>query len=249
MKKSILLGIFALFTYAVLLGFIVYQVADVLNFGILIEYRTQILNGAVLTLVLSAGALLTSIVTGFLFFLATKSRNRYIQLLTLFYNEIIMGTPLLVLVFVIVYIIGPAFGMSNKMALGFLSLTLYITPYMTNVFKGAYSTIGRNQFMVMDFYGFGTIDRYRFIILPQMIKPVLPGLINNLSGIIKGTSILSTIAINEIFYSVSLVSNRSYRYIEGYFILWAVYLVVTIPLSFLAKRLSLRWSRESNNGN
>ena len=149
-----------------------------------------------------------------------------------------MGTPLLVLVFVVVYIIGVAFGIRNKMLLGFLSLTLYMSPYMTNIFDGAYKSIDVSQFVVMDFYGFNLFQKYRFIILPQIIKPSMPGLINNLSGIVKGTSILSTIAISEIFYTTSVLSNQSYRYIEGYFVLWMVYLMITIPLSRLAKYLS-----------
>jgi ABC-type amino acid transport system permease subunit len=78
-----------------------------------------------------------------------------------------------------------------------------------------------------------------------MIKPIMPALINNLSAIIKGTSILSTIAVTEIFYAVSLVSNQTYRYIEGYFVLWIVYLIITIPLSLTAQYLTRRWNNEN----
>jgi ABC-type amino acid transport system permease subunit len=119
-----------------------------------------------------------------------------------------------------------------------MALTLYMSPYMANIFEGAYQSIDQSQFAMMDFYGFNLVQRYRYILLPQMVKPIVPGLINNLSGIVKGTSILSTIAVSEIFYTVSVVSNRTYRYIEGYFVLWMVYLLITIPLSRLAKHYS-----------
>ena len=243
MKKIVFPLIFSIFTYLILFIFIVFKVSDVLNFSFLLQYKEQIINGAYLTFLISIVSLFTSTILGFIFFLLSESKNNYLKLLVVFYKEIIMGTPLLVLVFVIVYIVGPVFKMNDKMFLGFISLTLYISPYMANVYEGAYKTLGKNQFVIIDFYGFNLFQKYRYIILPQLIKPIIPGLINNLSGIIKGTSILSTIAIAEIFYSVSLVSNRSYRYIEGYFILWIVYLIITIPLSLLAKYLGRKWNK------
>jgi len=109
-----------------------------------------------------------------------------------------------------------------------------------------YRTLDRNQFIVMDFYGFKAYQKYVYVILPQMFKPMIPGLLNNLSGIIKGTSILSTIAISEIFYTSQVLSNQSYRYQEGYFILWLVYLLITVPLSQVAQYISSRGTRYGN---
>ncbi|MBF9016954.1 MULTISPECIES: amino acid ABC transporter permease [unclassified Oceanispirochaeta] len=228
----------AVMLYVALFLFIITQLADVLDFSTLFESRSRLLKGALLTLGLSLASLVSSMILGFLIFLMTESVNVFLKTTAGIYKEIIMGTPLLVLVFVVVYIIGVALGIHNKMMLGFLALTLYMSPYMTNIFDGAYKSISRNQFMVMDFYGFNLYQKYRYIILPQMIRPLIPGLINNLSAIIKGTSILSTIAIADIFYTTQVLSNNSYRYIEGYFVLWMVYLLITIPLSMLAKYLS-----------
>ncbi|MDC7227606.1 MAG: ABC transporter permease subunit [Spirochaetales bacterium] len=227
----------ALFVFLGLALFIISRVADVLDFNVILENRYRLLKGAGLTVGLSLISVFSSMILGFIIFLMTESRIHFINALSKIYKEIIMGTPLLVLVFVVVYIIGDALGIRNKVLLGFLSLTLYMSPYMTNVFDGAYKSIDENQFTVMNFYGFSLLQRYRYIIIPQMIRPVIPGLINNLSGIIKGTSILSTIAIGEIFYTTQVLSNQTYRYIEGYFLLWMVYLMITIPLSQLAKKL------------
>lgn len=228
----------AVILYIALFLFIVSQVADVLDFSVLLESRVRLLKGAGRTVSLSLASLVSSMIAGFLIFLMCEGKNVFVKTSAEIYKEIIMGTPLLVLVFVVVYIIGVALGIRNKMVLGFLALTLYMSPYMTNIFEGAYKSISRNQFVVMDFYGFNLYQKYRYIILPQMLRPIIPGLINNLSGIIKGTSILSTIAISEIFYTTQVLSNQTYRYIEGYFVLWLVYLLITIPLSRLAKQLT-----------
>ena len=237
-KKRILEQTLAVFVYVVLAIGIMSRVSDVLDFTVIIENRYRLFQGGLLTLFISLLSLVSSTVLGFMIFLLSESKNGFIKSLANLYKEIVMGTPLLVLVFVVVYIIGVAFGIRNRMFLGFISLSLYMSPYMANVFEGGYATIDYNQFIVMDFYHFNVMQRYWYIIIPQMIKPVIPGLINNLSGIIKGTSILSTIAISEIFYTTQVISNQSYRYIEGYFLLWFVYLVITIPLSRLAKYAS-----------
>ena len=240
-RKKLAAGIVAVGIYVLFFAFVLTQVADVLDFSVLVDYRGQLIDAALLTLGLSLLALIASMVVGFIIFLMAESSNLYVKYVVEIYKEIIMGTPLLVLVFVVVYVIGVAFGSSDKLVLGFIALTLYMSPYMTNIFEGAYKSIDESQFVMMDFYGFNLVQRYRYILLPQMAKPIVPGLINNLSGIVKGTSILSTIAISEIFYTISVVSNRTYRYIEGYFVLWMVYLVITIPLSRLAKYYSRKW--------
>jgi len=239
MKSSnILQIILAVILYLILAILMIVQVSDVLDFSFLIENKSMLASGTLMTLWLSMIALISSTIIGFILFLLTESNSVFLKVTANIYKEIIMGTPLLVLVFVVVYIIGVALGIRNKMILGFLSITLYMSPYMTNAFEGAYKSIDKSQFMVMNFYGFTMYDKYRYILLPQMFRPIIPSLINNLSGIIKGTSILSTIAISEIFYTTSVLSNQSYRYIEGYFVLWMVYLMITIPLSRLAKYLS-----------
>lgn len=230
--------IMAFLIYIILGALMINQVADVLEFSFLIANKNMLINGALLTIVISIFSTISSVIIGFFIFIMTESKNTFTKMIAHIYKEIIMGTPLLVLVFVVVYIIGVALGIRNKMFLGFLALTLYMSPYMSNVFDGAYKSIDSSQFMVMDFYGFTMYKKYRYILLPQMIKPIMPGLINNLSGIVKGTSILSTIAVSEIFYTTSVLSNRSYRYIEGYFVLWLVYLLITIPLSRLAKYMA-----------
>ncbi len=239
MKSSNIVQIsLAVILYLILAILMIVQVSDVLDFSFLIENKSMLASGTLMTLWLSMIALISSTIIGFILFLLTESNSVFLKVTANIYKEIIMGTPLLVLVFVVVYIIGVALGIRNKMILGFLSITLYMSPYMTNAFEGAYKSIDQSQFMVMNFYGFTMYDKYRYILLPQMIRPIIPSLINNLSGIIKGTSILSTIAISEIFYTTSVLSNQSYRYIEGYFVLWMVYLMITIPLSRLAKYLS-----------
>lgn len=231
--------------YIAFFVFMISTVADVLDFSAIFARKEFLRDAVINTVILSITAMICSMIIGFILFLMIESKFYFFKASAKIYREIIMGTPLLVLVFVVVYIIGVAFNINGKLMLGFLAITLYMSPYMANAYEGAYKTIDKNQFTIMNLYGFNSYQKYRYFIIPQMIKPIMPALINNLSAIIKGTSILSTIAVTEIFYAISIVSNQTYRYIEGYFVLWLVYLFITIPLSLVAQYLSRRWNNEN----
>lgn len=239
-KNKYLQIIFAIGLYIGFFVFMISSVSDILDFSAIFAKKDFLRDAIIQTVLLSISAMISSMIIGFILFLMIQSKLYFFKVMAKIFREIIMGTPLLVLVFVVVYIIGVAFNINEKWLLGFFAITLYMSPYMTNAYEGAYKTIDKNQFIVMDLYGFNGYQKYRYFILPQMIKPIIPPLINNLSGIIKGTSILSTIAVTEIYYAISLISNQTYRYIEGYFILWLVYLLITIPLSLMAQYLSRR---------
>ncbi|WXR60980.1 amino acid ABC transporter permease [Peptostreptococcaceae bacterium AGR-M142] len=241
-KKKISTFLIVSFFYIICLIFMVNNMSDVLDFRVIFNYKIQILNAFFTTIKFSFISLVLSLILGFIIFIMQKSSNLYLNYFVSIYKEIIMGTPLLVMIFLIVYVIGVSLDIHNKEFWGIIAITMYMSPYMSNIFEGAYNTIDKNQFVIMDFYDFNLYQKYRYIILPQMVRPIIPGLINNLSGIVKGTSILSTIAIEEIFYTVSVLSNNTYKYIEGYFILWLVYLIITIPLSLLAKYYSRKWN-------
>lgn len=69
-------------------------------------------------------------------------------------------------------------------------------------------------------------------------------MINNLSSIIKGSALLKIISVSEISYMITVISNKNYASIEGYLVMWALYLVITIPLSLLAAYLGRRLGSE-----
>ncbi len=139
-----------------------------------------------------------------------------------------MGTPLLVLVFVSKYMIGEAFNLENDFYIGIGAITAYIGPYMANMFKGAIDSIDPQQYVVMDLYGFNSFQKYRYIILPQVLKRMLPPIMNNLSYAIKGSSLLYIVTITEIYYSIKLIQSKTFAFTEGFLVLWLAYLCITI---------------------
>jgi polar amino acid transport system permease protein len=96
--------------------------------------------------------------------------------------------------------------------------------------------------MAMDLFGFTSYQRYRYIIIPQVVRILMPPLMNNFSLIIKGSALLNILAFNEIYYTILLANSITFAFVEGYLLMWALYLIITIPLSQLTKYIERKWS-------
>jgi polar amino acid transport system permease protein len=225
-------------------------------------YRGLIEDGIRGTIFVSIVSLFGSLLLGFILYLFSVSKIKYLNALTDIFTEIIYGTPLLVMVIVMVFLIGPSFvkvlqfevfasiGLFDRLAealrsrewLGILSLIVYMAPYMKNVYKSAFSSITEEQYMAMDLFGFTPYQRYRYLIIPQVVRILMPPLMNNFSMIIKGSALLSVISYTDLFYSIKIAQSRTFAFIEGYLLMWVLYLMITIPLSQLTKLVERKWA-------
>ena len=201
------------------------------------DYVGLIFQGLLNTLYVSFISLFGSLIFGFFMYLLFISKSLFFRALVDVFTEIIYGTPLLVMIVLMAFLIGPAFGNFNRPFLGITGLILYISPFMKNVFQSSFSSIPKEQYMAMDLFGFTPRQRYQFIIIPQVIKVLMPPLMNNFSLIVKGSALLYVLAYAELYYAINIVQSRTFLFVEGYILLWGLYLVITIPLSQLSKWL------------
>lgn len=233
--------VFAIATFVLFAWFVVVRQRRPFDLSTIGPYRDAILSGFGLTLWVSFVSLVASTTLGFLVYLLSVSRVKYFRAFTDVFTEIIYGTPLLVMIMIMAFVIGPAFGTTNRAVMGLVGLIVYITPYMTNIFRSAIASIGSEQYMAMDLFGFTAYQRYRYIIVPQVIRILMPPLMNNFSLIIKGSALLNVLSYRELFYEVALMTNNTFRFVEGFLLMWGLYLVITIPLSQVTKWINRRW--------
>lgn len=234
--------ILAILTVASFVLFVVLRQTTDFSVTQFFDYREMIIEGIINTILVSLLSLLGSLVLGFIFYLFSISKIKYLNALTDVFTEIIYGTPLLVLVVITAFVIGPAFGSFQRNALGFAALVFYMTPYMMNVYKSAFSSISRDQYMTMDLFGFTPFQRYRYIIIPQVIRILMPPMMNNFSMIIKGSALLNVLSYNELYYAIRVAQSKTFAFVEGYILMWLLYLIITIPLSQLTKLIERKWS-------
>jgi polar amino acid transport system permease protein len=70
----------------------------------------------------------------------------------------------------------------------------------------------------------------------------MPPLMNNFSLIIKGSALLNVLSFNDLYYSILIAQSKTFAFVEGYLLMWALYLIITIPLSQLTKYIERKWS-------
>lgn len=232
------LAAFAIF--AVLILYVLVFTTDNPRYHLILDEKKMLLEALWTTLYISLLSLALCMVFGFLFYLMMKSKVQFIRAAAVIFREIIMGTPMLVMVFLMVYVFGNMIGISNKLGLGIAAMTLYTMPYVANSYESAAAVIDRDQYVVMELYHFTGVQKYLYIIFPQMIKPMLPALMNHLSGIIKGTALLKIVSVPEISYVLTVISSKNWASVEGYLVMWIMYLIITIPLSVLAQYIGRR---------
>lgn len=230
------LGVFVLFAI-----FIVSRQLRPFQLSAIAPYWGNIQSGFLNTIWVSFIALVGSLVLGFVFYLLTQSKFKFFKAFTDVFTEIIYGTPLLVMIMIMAFVVGPALGTFNRTATGTLGLIIYITPYMTNIFKSTFGSISDEQYMAMDLFGFSGYQRYRYIIIPQVIRMLMPPLMNNFSLIIKGSALLNVITYRELFYEITQMTNNNFRFVEGFLLMWGLYLLITIPLSQFTKYIDRRY--------
>lgn len=235
--------VLAFLTIAAFVAFVVFAQTEEFRIAAYQPYQALIIKGIGNTIYVSLISLLGSLVLGFVLYLMSISNVKYFKALDNIFTEIIYGTPLLVLIIITTFLFSPAFvSQTNRTLTGILALVIYMGPYMKNVYKSAFSSISREQYMAMDLFGFTPFQRYRYIIIPQVIRILMPPMMNNFSLIIKGSALLNVLSYNEIFYAVVVAQSKTFTFIEGYVLMWVLYLIITIPLSQLTRFIERKWS-------
>lgn len=206
----------------------------------LLKYKSFILEGWTSTVILSIISLFFSLVFGLILYFMKKSKIATISYIGKTFTEVMFGSPLLVLVVVLYYIVAQAFNINNKFVAAVVILTCYNSSYISEIYRGGIESIPLGQWQAAEVFGFTKYQTYRYIILPQVFKSILPPLTGQLALLVKSTALLSYMAIDEFFNTIMGVNANTFAYIEGYIVLAMGYLIITIPLSILIKYLEKR---------
>lgn len=208
-------------------------------------YRSQFLWGFITTLGISLGAMFVSIIVGFSLMIGRRAPWLPVRLFSTGVVEMLRGSPLLVQLLLGYYIVATALNVGEPLLVGTILLGCFEGAYLAEIFRGAIESIGASQREAARAVGFDTAQTYRYVIIPQAVRRALPGTTGQMVSLIKDSSLLSVIGIEELVQKVRIMNSSSYTALEGYLPLAAAYLVVTLPLSWYAKKLERRFAYET----
>jgi polar amino acid transport system permease protein len=175
------------------------------------------------------------------------SRNKLVYKIATAYVELIRGTPLLVQILfiflavptIIRAIIGTPLNF-NPITIGITAMSVNTGAYTTELIRAAIQSVDKGQWEAGKTLGMPYNKIMKFIILPQAFKRIVPPLVNEFVGLIKNSSLLSSIGMVELTQSARIIGARYYNYFIPLSIASLIYLVLTLIISTLAKRLERR---------
>lgn len=207
--------------------------------------RELILKGWGLTIIISAVALVASIAIGMVLMMGQRSPFIPVRQLSRAIVELVRGMPLLVLLLLGYYGVANAFQINQALPVAIVLLALFEGAYLAEIFRGAWESIGASQIEAARAVGFDRYQTWRFVIFPQALRRALPGTAGQLVSLVKDSSLLSVIAVQELTQAVRSANAQSYTALEGYVPLALLYLVLTLPISWWARRLEERYRYET----
>lgn len=199
-------------------------------------------TGLSLTIIVTLGGFVIALVLGLFIGLARLSKNTFLRNLAMYYIEFIRGVPVLVtILFVSIVAFGQGSQLLNidspgKAVRGTLALGIIYAAFIAEVFRAGIESVPTGQREAGMSVGLSKRQVTRFIVLPQAIRNIMPALGNDLIALLKDSSLVSVIAVRELTQMTKLWTGSQFHFMEGYLILTAFYLSLTVSLSLL-----LRW--------
>ena len=178
--------------------------------GFLDEYGAVLAHGTVVTCIQFLLAAIVAVVAALLAGLGKLSKNWGIHSASVVYIELFRGTSLLVQLYWIFYVL-PFFGVTlDKFTAGFLSVGLNCGAYGAELVRGAIQSVPRGQWEAATAINMSPATRMRRIIFPQAVALMLPPWGNLLIELLKGTALVSLIAVTDLMFNARQINASTY---------------------------------------
>lgn len=206
-----------------------------------IPYFLDVLwSGAVMTVIVTAGGFVVSILLGILFAGLRTSRSRLLQAVAHIYVEVFRSVPVLTQLFVIYFGLGAIGIRLNPIPAAIVGFGINGGAYLTEVFRAGIEAVNRGQTEAALSIGMTKLKALRYIILPQATRIVLPPIANFAIGLLKDTSLASAVAAPELSFNAHRLVDETFLSTQIYLLVAVFYLVMSLPLSMVARRLERR---------
>jgi len=219
---------------------------------IVISYWPMFLRGAGMTLFIS----IIGTIFGFIIGLITgvirtipmpesgiqRAIIKIVNAILSVYVEVFRGTPMIVQAMVIYYGSAQVLNIDmNRLVAALLVVSINTGAYMAEIVRGGIVSIDKGQFEAAYAVGMNHIQAMTNVVLPQVIRNILPATGNEFVINIKDTSVLNVISVTELYFQTKTIAGINFRFFEPFFITCVIYFVMTFTvtriLRYIEKRL------------
>lgn len=217
--------------------------ADAQNLGQLLF----LLRGLAVTLRLFFIVILVSIPCGFMLCVIKNLKNKFLNFLINTYINLMRGTPLLLQLFFLFYglpyipIIGSYFTLRDRFLAASVAFILNYTAYFAEIFRGGFLSIDRGQIEAARVLGISRVQTFYRVLIPQLLKVTLPTICNEAITLVKDTSLVYALRIQDILSNAKSMVNATAN-VSAYVLSAAIYLLICYLLIKIFRRFEKRLS-------
>lgn len=220
---------------------------------------STVVKGIGITVFVTLAAFSLALLFGLGIALLGLSDHVVLRQISRFYIEVIRGIPILVLLFYIAFVGAPALVALYNWAItplvsagwidpvmvrdfslvwrAIIALTIGYASFLAEIFRAGIQSVDEGQIEAAKALGLNRFQRFRLIILPQAIRTVFPPLSNDFVSMVKDSSLVSVLGVTDITQMAKVYAAGSFRFFETYSIVAYVYLILTVGLSLILRRI------------
>ncbi|MDK4724665.1 ectoine/hydroxyectoine ABC transporter permease subunit EhuD [Rhizobium phaseoli] len=203
------------------------------------QIMPTLLEGFRITILATVLGAAVAMVVGLGLAIARRSPVAAISRTVGFVSEFIRGTPLLVQLYFIFYVL-PDIGIRlSPLTAGVIGMGIHYATYTAEVYRAGIENVPRGQWEAARATNLTTRQAWIHVVLPQAIPPMIPALANYFIAMFKETPLLSAITVLELMNQAKSIANSNYRYIEPMTLVGVFFLVIS-----LISVVGLRWLEE-----
>lgn len=206
------------------------------DWAFVIQILPTLIEGVKITILATVLGYILAAIVGLAIAIIRRSKNKLISRPMGFVAEFIRGTPLLVQLYFIFYVL-PDLGLTlSPLVAGVIGLGLHYGTYTAEVYRAGIDNVARGQWEAAKACNLSSTQTWTQIILPQALPPMIPALANYFIAMFKETPLLSAITVLELMNQARSIANYNYRYIEPITLVGVFFLVIS-----LISVVGLRW--------
>jgi putative glutamine transport system permease protein len=193
------------------------------------------------TIACSLLALVGSCVLGTAFALMEISSHKWLATIGRVYVEIVRNIPLLVITMVFYLVIPKYFVSIGGFTAGTIGLTIYTSAFIAETVRAGIEAVAKGQMEGARSVGLTYTQAMVQIIFPQAIKVIIPPLGNQFINLVKNSSVLAFTSGFDLMYQGKIIASTTLNTFGSYLAVGLLYLILTLPLSYLMRYLEKRW--------
>jgi polar amino acid transport system permease protein len=200
--------------------------------NVILDNLPYLLNGLKTTIAMSLIAMVLCLIAGTALCFARRSHSPLLRFPAHAYIDVIRSAPLLLIIFWFIFFLPRFTGIRvDPYHAGIIALVAYFSTHVAEIMRAGIQAVPRAQTEAGLGSGLSQAQVYRFVVMPQAIKNMIPALISRFVALIMGTSLTYIVGVIEFFRAATIVNNREYASIQIYSFVAIVYFILCYGIS------------------